>query len=64
MSYKVLITKEINNAGEEFLKENGYEIKMLSDILKETIIVDNDVLVNALIKENKDEFDCISVLSV
>lgn len=64
MSYKVLVTEKINNAGEKFLKENRYEIKMLSDILKETILVNNDTLVDAFIKEYKDEFNCISVLSV
>lgn len=64
MSYKVLVTEKINNAGEKFLKENRYEIKMLSDILRETILVNNDPLVDAFIKEYKDEFNCISVLSV
>lgn len=38
MNYKVLLTEEINNAGKEFLKENGYEIKMPQDLSEETLI--------------------------
>lgn len=38
MSYKVLLTEDINKAGKDFLIEQGYEIKICSDIKEETLI--------------------------
>lgn len=56
MSYKVLLTEQIDALGKDFLKGNGYEIKILPDILEETVIkevADCDALItrNAHITE-------------
>ena len=32
MNYKVLITEEIDVKGKNYLKENGFKIKLASDI--------------------------------
>lgn len=57
MSYKVLITEDINIKGKEYLKSRGYKIKMASDISESTIIreiQDCDAVItrNARITEN------------
>ena len=38
MSYKVLITEDINEAGKELLREQGYEIRMGTGIDEETVL--------------------------
>ena len=38
MSYKVLITEDIDKEGKDYLKKFGYEIKLAEDITEETLI--------------------------
>lgn len=38
MSYKVLLTEDIDESGKSFLSENGYQIKMGSGISEETVL--------------------------
>ena len=38
MSYKVLITEDINEEGKEYLRKFGYEIKFATDISEDNLI--------------------------